>query len=111
MNSLENWFCATPFWRNITRRRLLPWMLQGVDAGGSVLELGAGSGAGTGFLRERFSSVTSLDFSASFASRLSQQSGQGASRVVQGDAAQLPFADETFHCVVAILMLHHLPSA
>lgn len=111
MNSLENWFCATTFWRNITRQHLLPWMLQGVHAEGSVLELGAGPGAATGFLRERFSSVTSLDFSASFASRLSQQSGHGVPRVVQGDAAQLPFADETFHCVVAILMLHHLPSA
>jgi SAM-dependent methyltransferase len=111
MNSLENWFCATTFWRNISRRRLLPWMLQGMDVGGEVLDLGAGPGAATHFLQERFSSVTSLDFSASFASRLSQQSGEGALRVVQGDAAQLPFADETFRCVVAILILHHLPSA
>jgi ubiquinone/menaquinone biosynthesis C-methylase UbiE len=111
MNSLENWFCATTFWRNITRQQLLPWMLQGVHAEGSVLELGAGPGAATSFLRERFPSVTSLDFNASFAARLAQPSGHGVSRVVQGDAAQLPFADETFHCVVAILMLHHLPSA
>jgi ubiquinone/menaquinone biosynthesis C-methylase UbiE len=111
MNSLENWFCATTFWRNITRQRLLPWILQGTEAGGDALELGAGPGAATSLLRERFSSVTSLDFSAPFAARLSQQSGPGAARVVQGDAAQLPFADETFHCVVAILMLHHLPSA
>jgi ubiquinone/menaquinone biosynthesis C-methylase UbiE len=110
MNSLENWFCATTFWRNVTRQHLVPWMLQGVDADGSVLEVGAGSGAATSFLRERFPSVTSLDFSASFVSTLSQQSGQGIPRVVQGDATQLPFADETFHCVVAILMLHHLPS-
>ena len=111
MNGLENWFCATMFWRNITRQRLLPWMLQGTDAGGDVLELGAGPGAASSFLRERFSSVTSLDFSASFMSRLSRQSAQGAARVVQGDAAQLPFADETFHCVIAILMLHHLSSS
>jgi ubiquinone/menaquinone biosynthesis C-methylase UbiE len=111
MNSLENWFCATTFWRNVTRQRLLPWMWQGTDTGGDALELGAGPGAATSFLRERFLSVTSLDFSASFTSRLSQQSGLGAARVVQGDAAQLPFANETFHCVIAILMLHHLPSA
>jgi ubiquinone/menaquinone biosynthesis C-methylase UbiE len=111
MNSLENWFCATAFWRNITRRRLLPWLLQDTDAGGDALELGAGPGAATRFLRQRFSSVTSLEFSASFASRLSQQGGKDTARVVQGDAAQLPFADETFHCVVAILMLHHLPSS
>jgi ubiquinone/menaquinone biosynthesis C-methylase UbiE len=110
MNSLENWFCATTFWRNITRQRLLPWILRNTDAGGDALELGAGPGAATSFLRERYSSVTSLDFSASFAFRLSQQLGKDAARVVQGDAALLPFADATFHCVVAILMLHHLPS-
>ena len=111
MNSLENWFCATTFWRNITRQRLLPWMLEGTDACGDVLELGAGPGAATSFLREKFSSVTSLDFSTPFAFSLSRQSGQGVARVVQGDAAQLPFVDETFHCVIAILMLHHLRSA
>src|SRR5256885_685458 len=31
--------------------------------------------------------------------------------VVQGDAAMLPFASETFSAVVAVLMLHHLPSS
>jgi ubiquinone/menaquinone biosynthesis C-methylase UbiE len=31
--------------------------------------------------------------------------------VIQGDAATLPFADETFSSAVAILMLHHLRSS
>ena len=90
-------------------------MLQGADAGGDVLELGAGPGAATGFLIEKFSSVTSLEFSAALASSLARKVHENSfgrsARVVQGDAARLPFADETFDCVIAILMLHHLPSA
>ena len=90
-------------------------MLQGVDVCGEVLELGAGPGAATGFLMQKFSSVTSLEFSAALASSLARKFQEnslgGSARVVQGDAAQLPLADETFDCVIAILMLHHLPSA
>ncbi len=36
--------------------------------------------------------------------------GNCVAQVVQGDAAQLPFADESFSCAIAILMLHHLHS-
>jgi SAM-dependent methyltransferase len=38
------------------------------------------------------------------------QVAEHIAHVVQGDAAQLPFADESFTCVIAILMLHHLRS-
>jgi SAM-dependent methyltransferase len=147
MNQLENWFCATNFWRRVTQQRLLPWMLDGADLGSSVLELGAGPGAATPELARRFSRVTSLEYSAAFARRILQASRNNLSveapgkstekqsrgtvsvaghaenavgrategencvtRVVQGDAAQLPFADESFSCAVAILMLHHLRS-
>jgi ubiquinone/menaquinone biosynthesis C-methylase UbiE len=124
MNALENWFCATSFWRNVTRHKLLPWLLQGYDHGDRVLELGAGFGAATAALQEKFSAVTSLEYSGSLAAKLASRAresrhgeasrsvsnGQHLARVVQGDAAQLPFADASFTCAVAILMLHHLPS-
>jgi len=42
MNRLENWFCASPFWRRITREKLLPWTLEGINLGDRVLEIGAG---------------------------------------------------------------------
>jgi ubiquinone/menaquinone biosynthesis C-methylase UbiE len=111
MNGLENWFCATSFWRKVTQRKLLPWMLQGYDHGDRVLELGAGPGAATPFLREKFPSVTSLEYSGVFAARLARQGAGSAIRVVQGDAARLPFVDGSFTCAIAILMLHHLRSA
>jgi ubiquinone/menaquinone biosynthesis C-methylase UbiE len=128
MNGLENWFCGTNFWRNITQRRLLPWMLAGSDAGDSVLELGAGAGAATSYLREKFTRITSLEYCAAFAERIASdarqdtRSQEGAPSsapstarlaqvgVVQGDATQLPFASGSFSCVLAILVLHHLRS-
>jgi SAM-dependent methyltransferase len=113
MNRLENWFCSTNFWRGVTRDHLLPMMLDGVarddaESPTHVLELGAGLGAATPELLRRFSHVTSLEYSAAFAAQLACASRNAY--VVQGDAAQLPFADESFSCAIAILILHHLRS-
>lgn len=47
MNAFETWFCGSGFWRYVTRRELLPWILQGSTLGEHVLELGAGLGAAT----------------------------------------------------------------
>lgn len=106
MNSLENWFCASAFWRNLTRRELLPWMVSGSELGDHLLELGSGPGATTGELRRMVGCVTSLEYDKAFAARL-RASGK-SDRVVQGDAAALPFADGTFSSAIAVLMLHHL---
>jgi ubiquinone/menaquinone biosynthesis C-methylase UbiE len=109
MNRLENWFCATGFWRRATQQRLLPRMLEGAgDLGTRVLEVGAGFGAATAELSRRFPSVISLEYSAAFAANIPR--ADRAARIVQGDAAQLPFADGSFTCAIAILMLHHLRS-
>jgi ubiquinone/menaquinone biosynthesis C-methylase UbiE len=135
MNRFENWFCSTNFWSKATQNRLLPAMLQGFDLGSSVLELGAGTGAATASLAQKFPSVTSLEYSAASAVRIAQSFSQpqhsaeqevassaraakgvasgiapGVVRVVQGDAAHLPFAAGSFSCAIAILVLHHLRS-
>ena len=110
MNAYETWFCGTRLWRRITRRQLLPWMLQGSDLGGHVLELGAGLGATTEELRRRAKRVTSLEYDHTFAARLGAGSNGSAGSVIQGDAAALPFADAAFSSAIAILMLHHLRS-
>ena len=111
MNRLETWFCATTFWSNVTRERLLPRLLDGQDFGTRVLELGAGSGAATPELLRRFPSVTSLEYSAAGPRKMPAIPSQvRTARMVRGDAAQLPFADGSFTCAIAILMLHHLHS-
>lgn len=111
MNAFENWFCATSLWRLISERKLLPWIVSGYSLGDHVLEVGAGPGATTGELRRRSSQVTSLEYDKVLVRRLAARQKSGKGSVLQGDAATLPFPDRTFSSVIAILVLHHLPSA
>ena len=111
MNRFETWFCGSSFWRYVTRRQLLPWILQGSELGEHVLELGAGPGAATEELRHLAARVTSLEYDQAFAAKLGARVRGARVTVIQGDAATLPFADGTFSSAIAILMLHHLRSA
>src|SRR5260370_30877862 len=70
MNGVETWFCGSPFWRCVTRRQLLPWILQGSELGEHVLELGAGPGAATEELGHLAARVTSLEYDHAFAAKL-----------------------------------------
>jgi SAM-dependent methyltransferase len=116
MNRLENWFCGSSFWRRITRKQLLPWLLADAQLGDHVLEIGAGAGAATDELRARATRVTSLEYSRDLLAKLVQHDHlDGALRgkngaALQGDAAALPFPEKTFSAVIAVLMLHHLVS-
>ncbi len=96
------------FWRYVTRRQLLPWMLQSSELGEHVLELGAGPGAATEELLLRAARVTSLEYDHGFAAKLGARVNGASVTVIQGDAATLPFLDGTFSSAIAILMLHHL---
>src|ERR1700676_778825 len=109
MNSFENWFCASGFWRYVTERKWLPWALEGTDLGEHVLEVGAGPGAATAELARRVRSVTSLEYSHDFCVRL--QAKSDAACVVQADASALPFESQTFTSAIAVLVLHHLRSS
>jgi ubiquinone/menaquinone biosynthesis C-methylase UbiE len=110
MNRFETWFCGSPFWRYVTRRQVLPWILEGSELGEHVLELGAGLGAATEELRSRAARVTSLEYDHAFAAKLGVRVGGASVTVIQGDAATLPFSDRTFSSAIAILMFHHLRS-
>jgi len=110
MNRFETWFCGSPCWRYVTRRQLLPWILEGSELGEHVLELGGGLGAATEELRSRAARVTSLEYDHAFAAKLGARVGGASVTVIQGDAAALPFSDGTFSSAIAILMLHHLRS-
>lgn len=110
MNYFETWFCGSSFWRYVTGRQLLPWILEGSELGDHVLELGAGPGAATAELSRRAARVTSLEYDHGFAARLGARVRGTNAIAVQGDAAELPFADRTFSSAIAILVLHHLRS-
>ena len=110
MNAAEHFFCSSALWRYISRRTLLPWVVSSTPLGDHVLELGAGYGAATVFLRQRASRVTSLEYDHRSARQLKLHHDGSPGRTVCGDASRLPFADRAFSSVVAILVLHHLES-
>lgn len=73
-----------------------------------VLDVGCGTGwfaAGLGRARPDVT-VVGLDLSAGM---LGKATEAGASRLVQGDATRLPFADSSIDVVVGRGVLHHLP--
>jgi ubiquinone/menaquinone biosynthesis C-methylase UbiE len=110
MNRLEHFVCSSSAWRHLTQRQLLPWVLSGARLGDHVLEIGAGYGPATPQLREAVACVTSLEYDANPVTKLKLHHNGGAGGAVRGDAAQLPFADQTFSSAIAILVLHHLKS-
>jgi len=85
-------------------------MLNGYSLGDSVLELGAGPGATTEELRKRAKRLTSLEYDHNFAAKLGARFSNTNANVLQGDAAALPFPDDSFSSVIAVLVLHHLKS-
>jgi ubiquinone/menaquinone biosynthesis C-methylase UbiE len=110
MNALEHYLCSSSLWRYISQRQLLPWVLSGVRLGDHILEIGAGSGAATDYLRQHASRVTSLEYDHDSAIKLKARHQLHSCGVLRGDAAQLPFASETFSSAIGILLLHHLQS-
>jgi ubiquinone/menaquinone biosynthesis C-methylase UbiE len=110
VNRFENWFCASSFWRRMTRKQVIPWLLSGTELGEHVLELGAGPGAATEELRKHAGRVTSLEYSHAFAVGIASRTQSANGAVLQGDASALPLPEKTFSAAVAVLMLHHLKS-
>lgn len=106
MNRLHHWICRSSSWKRTLQRDLLPWALDGLDLGASVLEIGPGYGSATALLRQRVPTLTCVELDPRFARRLVLI----APRVVQADGANLPFPAGIFSAVVCFTMLHHLPS-
>jgi len=109
-----NWFhrqvCRSGPWRRRLEKQLLPWVLQGVELGDDVLEIGPGPGITTDLLRGRTRRLTALEVDAAAAAELEERlSGLGV-RIVHGDGAAMPFADGSFSGVVSLTMLHHVPT-
>jgi ubiquinone/menaquinone biosynthesis C-methylase UbiE len=110
MNGLEHFLCSSSLWRFLTQRQLLPWVLSGAPLGDHVLEIGAGYGPATPQLRKAVPRVTSLEYDAKSARHLKAQHNGGPGGALRADAAQLPFASQSFSSAIAILVLHHLRS-
>jgi naphthoate synthase len=109
VNRLHGLICSSGWWALKVRHELLPFGLADVELGEEVLEIGPGFGATTSVLADRAQSLTALELDPRYCERLRKRLGERV-RVEQGDATQMPFADQSFDTVLCFTMLHHIPS-
>ena len=110
MNIIHRWLCSSGGWRKALEQTMLPWALEGIDLGDNLLEIGPGPGLTTDLLRKSVSLITALEVDARLAAKLEQRMQGTNVRVMQGDATGMPFDNQSFSAVIALTMLHHVPS-
>jgi SAM-dependent methyltransferase len=110
MNRLHHWICSSRLWKWNVQEKLLPWALRDTALGGRILEIGPGPGLTTDVLRRRFEHVTAIELDDALARAAQARLAGTNADVIEGDATELPFPDESFSGVVSFTMLHHIPS-
>lgn len=108
MNRYHQRRCRSGKWAAFLADTVLPAVLDGIELGPRVLELGPGYGASTRPLATRTASLTAVEADPALARRLHAELGHMVA-VVHGDARDLPFGAATFSAVTCFTMLHHLP--
>jgi ubiquinone/menaquinone biosynthesis C-methylase UbiE len=111
MNPDHEKLCGGPDWAAYLQAEILPAVTAGADLGQDALEIGPGPGAATAWLSQRVASLTALESDATAAARLPGRCGSASITVDTGDAAQMPYDDESFDSVASFTMLHHVPTA
>ncbi len=109
MNRVHRWICASGRWKK-ELEEFLPKVLDGIEFGDNILEIGPGFGYTTEWLRRHFKQVTALEIDPDLAHLVRNTILATNVRVVQGDGTALPFKDKSFSGAVAFTMLHHVPS-
>ena len=89
----------------------VPWVLEGVDLGANVLEVGPGYGAVTDLLRGMVDHLTCVEVEGGLAAALRRRTLDGNVTVLHEDATAMPLPDAAFDGALCFTMLHHVPSA
>ncbi|MFF3223344.1 class I SAM-dependent methyltransferase [Nocardia suismassiliense] len=109
MNIFHRLCCRSSMWERTSATRIVPWALDGLDLGGSALEIGPGYGANVRPLLDRAGSLTGVEIDPDLAARLRGRHGS-VMTVVDGDGTDMPFPPQQFDSVVCFTMLHHVPT-
>ena len=110
MNQAHRWLCRSDWWKARVEQHLLPWVLDGVDLGSAVLEIGPGPGVTTALLRSRVAHLTCVEIDAPLAAALARRTRGQNVTVLCEDATATTLPDAVFDAAVSFTMLHHVPS-
>jgi SAM-dependent methyltransferase len=110
MNQRHLELCSSAEWAEAVERWIVPWVLDGVDLGEDVLEVGPGPGLTTDLLRRRVAHLTAIEIHAGLAEALTVRLGESNVEVICADATASDLPDDRFSGAVCLTMLHHVPS-
>jgi ubiquinone/menaquinone biosynthesis C-methylase UbiE len=102
--------CSSAEWAEAVERWIIPWVLDSVDLGDDVLEIGPGPGLTTEVLRQHFPHLTALEIHEELAAALSERLEGTNVEVIRGDATAMELPTDRFSGAVCLTMLHHVPS-
>jgi SAM-dependent methyltransferase len=109
MNLCHRLCCSSERYFKVVEDALLPWVLDDVDLGDNVLEIGPGYGANIRVLIDKAPHYTAVEIDQPMADRLKGKYGDRA-RIIQGDGTNTGLPTEEFSSVVCFTMLHHVPT-
>jgi ubiquinone/menaquinone biosynthesis C-methylase UbiE len=110
VNQLHLELCSSAEWAETVSRFIIPWVLDDLDLGDNVLEVGPGPGRTTEVLVTMVPRLTAVDLDEDLAGALGSRLAGPTFEAVNADATRLPQGDGTFSAVLSFTMLHHLPS-
>jgi ubiquinone/menaquinone biosynthesis C-methylase UbiE len=111
MNQEHLRLCASAEWAEAVERWIIPWVLDGVDLGDDVLEVGPGPGLTTDVLLGLVPRLTAVEINVELAASLRGRLVDGNVEVICADATAMPLRGARFSGAVCLTMLHHVPTA
>jgi 16S rRNA A1518/A1519 N6-dimethyltransferase RsmA/KsgA/DIM1 with predicted DNA glycosylase/AP lyase activity len=96
MNQIHRWLCRSARWKKVLEEAILPAVVNGVNLGDNLLEVGPGPGLTTDWLRRRLPQLTAVEIDRQLAHSLATRMRGANVRVIRGDGAALPFKDHSF---------------
>jgi SAM-dependent methyltransferase len=110
MNQKHLELCSSAEWAEAVERWIIPWVLDGVDLGDDVLEVGPGPGLTTDILRLGVARLTAIEIHPDLASSLKARLDGTNVEVICTDATATGLPGGRFTGAVCLTMLHHVPS-
>lgn len=102
--------CASAEWGAFLAGTIFPAVLDGVELGDDLLEIGSGPGLTTDLLKTRVAQLTAVELDPALAASLATRLDGSNVAVLNADATDLPLPDDRFSGAVSFTMLHHVPT-
>jgi SAM-dependent methyltransferase len=110
MNDKHLALCSSAEWAEAVERWIIPWVLDGIELGDDVVEVGPGPGMTTDVLRGRTHQLTAIEVDPALAQNLAIRLAGTNVEVVCADATATGLAGDRFTGATCFTMLHHVPS-